>query len=1044
LDGWLDRFQDTYRKDVTIVIDCCHAASLLDELAYPGTNGAKRIVMASAGTNEPAYFVAGGLVSFSDAFFAGILMGRSVAEAYQMGSRSMSAYQHTAYYDSGNGSLGADLYLGPTYLAGKDVPQIELICESQRIDSGTAALLWARVTSVYRIDRVWCLVFPPGYAVTDPSAPVTEISEVELAYNPAPARYDGVHEGFTERSGPYKVIYYAQDEWGSVSAPRVGYVTQDTFDERAVLVAAGETTDAHWGAVSNLASLAYHTFRARKIESSAIWCLSAATNQDLDADGTNDVRGLPSMERLHFAVTQWAGTTNWGGPADKLTVYLIGDGTNGMLRLNSTQSLDAITLDSYVDEYQVSNRQACVVMEFAGSGAFLPQLTAFPTQDQRRVCIASTREGQAACLGDGLTSFSQYFLNGVFMGWDVYKAYRQARTAIRKASGTARQQAQLDDNGDGVSGKSDGALARQTYIGAAFLTGAEAPTIAGVTPSAVLTESNTVTLWASGVTAGDGVSNVWCAITAPGQAATNVLPQTNLAWSAQSQRYETAYTSATLPGTYVFTFYAKDKAGKVSVPAQTEILRPDGYEQDDSAGDFWGYAEGETQSHNLHRSGDEDWVRFFAVSNWQYQIETEHWGTNVDTALEVYRQLEDGTLSNLTTVAVDAWGTGEDGGEMTWLDYPGAGIYWVRVASGDTNAWGVGSEYDVRVWVPVGADGTLWVAVQDAVYGVPPAGAYAVVDGITTQYVDAATGGTIFSGLTPGQHGVTVPALAGYVAAENAAAAGAVTNAGDVLYGNPRSKGIPGDGYPGCAFAFYPMARVQGMVRDGLTGARVSGAKIAYKVRGGAAKLYGTNYWRYQNVQWTNAWASDADGTLPNDRGAEGLLAPAVLGDLIVSNAGYRLLIVSNALPGKSVAGGVSNLGVLVLGPVDANGNGVADDWEQKHFPGGMGNKTNDTDHDGSSDGDEYGAGTDPTNAASVLGFDGSVSNLTGGFRVQWDSVPWRTYHVRGTNTLMGGSLWPILSPDMEATQTQYRMAWLDAGATSKVQRFYRVDVVLP
>jgi hypothetical protein len=109
-----------------------------------------------------------------------------------------------------------------------------------------------------------------------------------------------------------------------------------------------------------------------------------------------------------------------------------------------------------------------------------------------------------------------------------------------------------------------------------------------------------------------------------------------------------------------------------------------------------------------------------------------------------------------------------------------------------------------------------------------------------------------------------------------------------------------------------------------------------------------------------------------------------------------------------------------------------------------MGSKTNDPDHDGLDNDGEYGAGTDPTNAASVLGFDGTVSNLTGGFLVQWDSVPWRTYRVRGTNTLMGGSVWPVLSPDMEATQAQYRMSWLDASATGKVQRFYRVDVVLP
>jgi hypothetical protein len=222
----------------------------------------------------------------------------------------------------------------------------------------------------------------------------------------------------------------------------------------------------------------------------------------------------------------------------------------------------------------------------------------------------------------------------------------------------------------------------------------------------------------------------------------------------------------------------------------------------------------------------------------------------------------------------------------------------------------------------------------------------------------------------------------------------------------------------------------------------VGGASIRFKTYTG--KIAGFTYSNYQNTAWGTAWQSRADGTMPSDGGGLGVKVPAAQCDLIVSNGGYVGVVVSNVFAGAPAAGVQTNLGTVWLRPVDGNGNGIADDWEAKHFPGGMGSPTNDTDHDGSPDGDEYGAGTDPTNAASVLGFDGSVSNLTDGFRVEWDSVPWHTYRVRGTNDLMGAWPWPALSPDLEATQAQYRMSWLDASATGKVQRFYRVDAVLP
>ena len=43
-------------------------------------------------------------------------------------------------------------------------------------------------------------------------------------------------------------------------------------------------------------------------------------------DGTNDVDALPTLANIEWAITDWAASTNSGGPAYKLTVYSDGPG----------------------------------------------------------------------------------------------------------------------------------------------------------------------------------------------------------------------------------------------------------------------------------------------------------------------------------------------------------------------------------------------------------------------------------------------------------------------------------------------------------------------------------------------------------------------------------------------------------------------------------------------------------------------------------------------------------------------------------------------
>src|SRR6185369_8554002 len=86
---------------------------------------------------------------------------------------------------------------------------------------------------------------------------------------------------------------------------------------------------------------------------------------------------------------------------------------------------------------------------------------------------------------------------------------------------------------------------------------------------------------------------------------------------------------------------------------------------------------------------------------------------------------------------------------------------------------------------------------------------------------------------------------------------------------------------------------------------------------------------------------------------------------------------------------------VLRLGGADSDGDGLDDDWEMTYFGDLSRDGTGDFDHDGQSDREEFLAGTNPTNDASLL----RVLTLTGlgggNTRLLWSAVPGRTYRAQ-------------------------------------------------
>ncbi len=132
-----------------------------------------------------------------------------------------------------------------------------------------------------------------------------------------------------------------------------------------------------------------------------------------------------------------------------------------------------------------------------------------------------------------------------------------------------------------------------------------------------------------------------------------------------------------------------------------------------------------------------------------------------------------------------------------------------------------------------------------------------------------------------------------------------------------------------------------------------------------------------------------------------------------------------NPVPYYTTPASVSNTlaagATLVLGGsygfADANTNGISDRWETNFFGGISPGRTRstDSDADGMTDYHEFLAGTNPTNKASRLAFLAPDLQNTGVIRIDWPTVPGRSYRVLGSTD---AQTWTALN------------AWVRAGGT--------------
>jgi hypothetical protein len=188
-------------------------------------------------------------------------------------------------------------------------------------------------------------------------------------------------------------------------------------------------------------------------------------------------------------------------------------------------------------------------------------------------------------------------------------------------------------------------------------------------------------------------------------------------------------------------------------PATSAVA--DGFEQDntlETAKDIFvdaSISQFPAQVHNFHQTGDEDWVKFYALGTVanpkSYTITTRNLGTNCDTVITLY----DANGTVLRGPINDGW-EGEDE-TLSW-NCASAGYYYVKITPSTSTNVGANSNYELSVFIPTGGLGVLFGVVKDALTSLPIANASVTTNsGIELPVLD----GSFLRDIAAGQYTLT-------------------------------------------------------------------------------------------------------------------------------------------------------------------------------------------------------------------------------------------------------------------------------------------------
>ncbi|MCP4105137.1 MAG: hypothetical protein GY749_06315 [Desulfobacteraceae bacterium] len=145
----------------------------------------------------------------------------------------------------------------------------------------------------------------------------------------------------------------------------------------------------------------------------------------------------------------------------------------------------------------------------------------------------------------------------------------------------------------------------------------------------------------------------------------------------------------------------EDTEGQLAETYIIGSVTQDIYEEDDdyiNAGsiDINENDDGIPQVHNFHDAGDEDWIKFYGLSDTNYRIVASNLGPHCDVVIELYDTDGSTLLSEKDTMF------NERAVEVLEYSFDREDIYYVKIRHKDPIQYGEGTEYDLKVYFPIG------------------------------------------------------------------------------------------------------------------------------------------------------------------------------------------------------------------------------------------------------------------------------------------------------------------------------------------------------
>jgi len=593
LDTWLDALQILRTLHVTLIVDSCYSGNFLSACKPP--TGKRRLTIASTTSDTVAVFLPPpSLTSFSYQFLGALYMGYKVQQAFDsarqffntLGVANQTPWldangdgRYTAGVDDSTTGPAAEEFFGTSWAyaagGGWEPPAFEAVTPNQSPPLNTTVTIWVKMLPFQNPQRVWATILPPAAKPLAGQA-LTDLPRVELV-NTSGTRWEAQFGGL-DTVGTYVVAHVAQFENERITQPVYSQLNVGAPVNpppiKAILVSGRAASSTISSQTISLANLAYRVSRHRGYGPSRIRYLSAFGNQDADGDRMNDVYSTASVANITTALSTWASSD-----CQRLLVYLVGPGDRSgayaVFRLSPTEVLTSTTLDTRLDALQNTGgvEDMVVVADFPYAAEFLRGCK--PPAGKRRVLIAGTDSPNAVFLAPPqCTSFSFSFLSAAHMGHNLEDSFDAADQFFAVWTGF-RQQPWLDDNGDGLSNKWDGANARNLHWGYPWAfagpEGGELPFIlsAGAAAGAQLV------VWAN-LMEGPVPQRVTATIIPPTVSYTPGRPITDfptVTLSRQGQTWRWSATAAGLrqPGTYTILFQALYANDRLSAPILTHL-----------------------------------------------------------------------------------------------------------------------------------------------------------------------------------------------------------------------------------------------------------------------------------------------------------------------------------------------------------------------------------------------------------------------------------------------------------------------------------------